>query len=167
MVPIVYKERWVPRQQAIFPAMIIAAVAVSLFSLAGIASMASQSSRATEAHARALAKSCRCGVVESIEAREMVGDGSGLGTVIGGVAGAVLGNSMGSGDGGRAALTVLGVGAGALAGNALEKRSKRYTVWQTTIRLDSGALHTYDSAIEPSWAVGSRVKLENGRLLDA
>jgi len=166
MMPIVYKERWVPRQQAIFPAMIIAAVAVSLFSLAGIASMAGQSSSATEEHARALAKSCRCGVVESIKAREMVGDGSGLGTVIGGVAGAVLGNSMGSGDD-RAAMTVIGVGAGALAGNALEKRSTSYTIWQTTIRLDSGALHTYDSALQPTWAVGSRVKLENGRLLDA
>lgn len=42
-----------------------------------------------------------CGVVESVRAVEVKGQGSGLGAVAGGVAGALLGNQIGNGNGGR------------------------------------------------------------------
>src|ERR1700704_453987 len=63
-----------------------------------------------------------CGVVESVQAVQKKGKGTGVGAVAGGVVGGVVGNQFGHGNG-RAAMTVLGAVGGGVAGNEIEKRS--------------------------------------------
>jgi outer membrane lipoprotein SlyB len=65
-----------------------------------------------------------CGVVESIRYVVQKGEGSGVGAIAGGVLGGVLGHQIGSGRGNTAA-TIVGAGAGAYAGNEVEKNAKK------------------------------------------
>ncbi|MBC7436450.1 MAG: glycine zipper 2TM domain-containing protein [Bdellovibrionales bacterium] len=108
---------------------------------------------------------CRgCGVVESVtpvtRQGEVNGIGNseiGVGTIAGGVLGAVLGNQVGNGNG-RTAATVLGAAGGAYAGNVVEKKMKKVTVYQMNIRMNDGSYRTIEqgSAI----ATGSRVVVD-------
>src|SRR6187401_1892854 len=123
----------------LYPLMLIAAIAVIVFSVVGIATMmgwlpnvesktdpAAKSAPATKSSASSTnrprvaysgAGACPdCGVVESIRAVESKGKGTGLGMLGGAVVGGILGNQVGRGDG-RTAATVVGAGAGAYAGN--------------------------------------------------
>ena len=65
-----------------------------------------------------------CGVVASIKAVETPGQTSWLGAAGGAVLGGLLGHQVGNG-GGRTAATVIGAGAGAYAGNEIEKRANK------------------------------------------
>ncbi len=105
-----------------------------------------------------------CGVVESVEAIQRKGEGSGLGAVAGGVLGAVAGNQVGRGDG-RKAMTVLGAVGGGLAGHEVEKRARGETVYKVKVRLDDGSLRIIEQATEPK--VGSRVEVHGDTLKSA
>lgn len=126
----------------LYPALILAAICVTLFSLIGIATMTgylpqavaspedrpkdNQDSKSSHANPGPVSAICtNCGVIESVRAMEVKGSGSGTGAVVGGIAGAVLGNTMGRGHG-RTAMTLIGGGAGAYAGNEIEKNSNRH-----------------------------------------
>lgn len=175
----------------LYPALIVAAICVTLFSLLGIAAMTghlpqasagtaanaaeSASVNESEDQARSLqenrhggatraAPCSNCGVIESIRATEAKGSGSGTGAVIGGIAGAVLGNTMGRGNG-RTAMTLIGGGAGAYAGNEIEKNSNRRTIWQTRVRMENGSSRTLSSRHQPEFGVGAKVKLVDGQLV--
>ena len=106
-----------------------------------------------------------CGSVESVTAVERSGkpDGVGIGTVAGGVLGAVLGNQVGHGNG-RTAATILGAVGGGYAGNAIEGRVRKVTVYEVAVRMENGSRRVVEVAQPPS--VGSRVTV-NGSTLSA
>jgi outer membrane lipoprotein SlyB len=110
---------------------------------------------------RPVAVCATCGRVESVNAVQQQGQGSGLGAVAGGVLGGVLGNQVGKGNG-RTAMTVLGAVGGGYAGHEVEKRVRTETAYQVRVRMDDGTLRTVTQKQAP--AVGSRVTVEDGRL---
>ncbi|HEU4458951.1 MAG TPA: glycine zipper 2TM domain-containing protein [Methylibium sp.] len=102
-----------------------------------------------------------CGVVESVQAVKVKGEGSGIGAVAGGVIGGVVGNQFGSGNG-RKAMTVVGAVGGGFAGHEVEKQVKAKTVYSVKLRMDDGTLRTVQQAQAP--AVGARFKLDGTQL---
>ncbi|MEO6016979.1 MAG: glycine zipper 2TM domain-containing protein, partial [Polaromonas sp.] len=81
-----------------------------------------------------------CGSVDSVTPVERSSKpaGVGIGTVAGGVLGAVLGNQVGSGNG-RTAATILGAVGGGFAGNAIEGRMRKETVYEVGVRMEDGS----------------------------
>lgn len=116
-----------------------------------------------------VAQACaNCGVVESAVAVQRAGQvngiansGIGVGAVAGGLVGGLLGNQVGGGSG-KTAATVLGAAGGAYAGHAIEKNTKKVTVYQVRIRMNDGTIRTVEqgSAI----AAGSRVVVDGNTL---
>ena len=102
-----------------------------------------------------------CGVVESVKAVQLQGQGSGVGVVAGGVVGGLLGHQFGDGKG-KTAMTVLGAVGGGVAGNEIEKRARSETVYDITVRMDDGSTRSFRRA--EAYAVGSAVVVE-GRTL--
>lgn len=178
------------KPKLLYPSLVIAAVAVTLFSLLGIATMTGilpqahsasgadggafrQEAVATEGAENtdnprgasgAVAACHACGSVESINQIESKGQGSGVGAVAGGIAGALLGNTMGAGNG-RTAMTLLGAGGGAYAGNEIEKNTRKTTSYRIRVRLENGELRTVYQRTPPAVAVGDRVKVVNGEIV--
>jgi outer membrane lipoprotein SlyB len=105
-----------------------------------------------------------CGVVEAINAIETKGDGSYIGMIAGGVAGAVLGSQVGHGQGTTVA-QVIGAAGGAFAGNEIEKRMKTSTHYEVVVRLENGGSQTVSYPAQPGLKVGTRVRVENGALV--
>jgi len=106
------------------------------------------------------------GMVESVREVKEPGEAKGVGAIAGGVAGAVLGHQVGSGRGNKLA-TILGAVGGAVAGSHLEKQARTEKRWEVTVRLDDGTTQTFSMAHEPAWRAGDRVRLHEGRLLQA
>jgi outer membrane lipoprotein SlyB len=100
-----------------------------------------------------------CGSIESVTpvTRSTKPAGVGVGTVAGGVLGAVLGNQIGQGNG-RTLGTIAGAVGGGFAGNAIEGRMRKETVYQVGVRMEDGSRRIVEVAQAP--AVGSRVTLE-------
>ena len=112
----------------------------------------------------AVAQICsNCGAVESVTPIERTtkADGPGIGAVGGGVLGAVLGNQVGNGNG-KTAATIIGAIGGGFAGNEVEKRMKRETVYQVGVRMEDGSRRTIEVAQPP--AVGSKVTVDGGSI---
>ena len=107
-----------------------------------------------------------CGSVDSVTPVERSSKpaGVGIGTVAGGVLGAVLGNQVGSGNG-RTAATILGAVGGGFAGNAIEGRMRKETVYEVGVRMEDGSHRIVETARAPS--VGSRVTVEGATLRTA
>jgi len=113
---------------------------------------------------RKAARVCvNCGVVEAINVVEVKGDGSYLGMIAGGVAGALLGSQVGQGRGTTVA-EVAGAAGGAYAGREIERRMKTTKHYEVVVRLENGGSQTISYATQPAFAVGARVKVENGTL---
>ncbi|MEO7401845.1 MAG: glycine zipper 2TM domain-containing protein [Polaromonas sp.] len=104
-----------------------------------------------------------CGSVESVTPVERSSKpaGVGVGTVAGGVLGAVLGNQVGHGNG-RTAATILGAVGGGFAGNAIEGKMRRETVYQVGVRMEDGSRRMVEVAHAPG--VGSPVTVEGSTL---
>lgn len=104
-----------------------------------------------------------CGAIESVTPveRSTKSAGPGVGAVAGGVLGAVLGNQVGQG-GGRTAATILGAVGGGFAGNAIENRVRKETVYQVGVRMEDGSRRVLEVAQPPN--VGSRVTLEGSTI---
>jgi outer membrane lipoprotein SlyB len=107
-----------------------------------------------------------CGVVEAINVVETKGNGSYLGMIGGGVVGALLGSQVGHGKGTTIA-EVAGAAGGAWAGNEIEKRVKTTKHYEVVVRLQNGGVQTVSYPSQPAFAVGSRVRVENGTLVAA
>jgi outer membrane lipoprotein SlyB len=105
-----------------------------------------------------------CGVVESVRRVEKKGEGSGAGLIAGGIVGGVLGHQIGSGRGNTAA-TILGAGAGAYAGNQIEKNVKKKSYWVVAVRMDDGSRRSVTSGGRPAFKQGDRVKIVDGNRL--
>jgi outer membrane lipoprotein SlyB len=102
-----------------------------------------------------------CGVVESVQAVQRKGEGTGLGAVAGGVVGGVVGNQIGKGNG-RKAMTVIGAIGGGVAGHEIEKRARAETVYSVRVRMNDGTVRTLTR--QQPVAVGARVTV-NGQTL--
>lgn len=179
------------RPKLLYPSMVIAAIAVTVFSLLGIATLtgalpfahsgtkdqnanaasaeaqddSGRSAAASDSAPKKLAAACpSCGVVESVRAVEVKGQGSGLGVVAGGVAGALLGNGIGQGNG-RTAATVLGAAGGAYAGNEIEKNTKKHTSYRIRVRMADDSVRTVIQREAPGVSTGDRVKIIDGAVV--
>ena len=95
-----------------------------------------------------------CGVVESVNAVQEKGEGSGVGAVAGGVLGGVVGHQVGGGNG-KTAMTVIGALGGGLAGHEVEKRVRSETRYDIRVRMEDGSTRVFRQA--QSMAVGTRV----------
>jgi len=172
------------RPRLLYPALVIAAISVTLFSLIGIAALTgvmpsahsnpqatatakaapagklAQSSVPSSApKARAGAAACvGCGTVESINLVETPAKTSGVGAVAGGLTGALLGNQIGRGDG-RTVMTIAGGAGGAYLGNKIEQNTRRTSSYKIVVRMDNGSLRTIYQTEAPSVAVGSQVQI--------
>lgn len=102
-----------------------------------------------------------CGTVESVTPVVRDGKGGPAGVIAGGVVGGLLGNQVGKGDG-RVLGTVLGAAGGAWAGNTIEKKMKKETVYSVRVRMEDGSTRTIEQATAP--AVGSKVTLDGSTL---
>jgi outer membrane lipoprotein SlyB len=116
------------------------------------------------AQARQAAPVCAaCGVIESINQVQVQGEGTYLGKIGGGIAGALIGSQIGSGKGTTVA-QIAGAAGGVLAGNEIEKRLKSTTHFEAVVRLDNGGTQTFSYPTQPGFAVGARVRADNGVL---
>lgn len=114
--------------------------------------------------ARQVARRCvDCGVIEAINLVEVKGEGSYLGKIAGGLAGIVVGNQIGDGNT-RTVARVAGAAGGAYAGNEIEKRMKTTKHYEVVVRLENGGTQTITYAAQPPFAVGAKVKVDNGTL---
>ncbi len=104
-----------------------------------------------------------CGVVTSVDAIKLQGDGSGLGAVAGGVVGGLLGNQVGGGSGKKIA-TVAGAAGGAYAGHQAEKHLKSTVRYDVTVRMDDGSTRTFSYDAQPAYQAGSKVRVVDGVL---
>jgi len=117
----------------------------------------------SEVHGVKLSTLCdACGVVSVAHVAHRQGQGGTVGTVAGGVLGGVIGHRIGSG-GGNTAATVVGAVGGALAGNALEKRVRKVTVWSTTVVFKDGSSRTFEATTDPELQEGEVVRIEHGQ----
>lgn len=106
------------------------------------------------------------GVVQSIDVVPREQAGIGLGTVAGAVVGGVLGNQVGSGSG-RKAATVAGAVGGGVVGHQMEKNTRAADdVYRVSVRMDNGAVQTLVQETPPVVAVGERVRLDNGAIVE-
>ena len=177
------------RPGILYPVMLIAAIVLIVFSVVGIATMMGwmpsvlsgneqgEITPATAPAAKAAASrprittsvpaSCRdCGVVESINAVEVKGEGSGAGAIGGALVGGILGHQVGSGRG-RTAATVVGAGAGAYAGNEIEKNAKKSTRYQVRVRMNDGTYRTFHESAQPALAIGQKVRVTEQGIVSA
>jgi outer membrane lipoprotein SlyB len=164
----------------LYPVMLIAAIALIVFSVVGIATMmgwmpaalsgsepaekaaavpaAKPAASRPRAMANAPAACSDCGVIESIRAVEVEGEGTGIGAVGGAVVGGILGNQVGRG-GGRTAATMVGVGAGAVAGHEIEKSMKKSMSYEVRVRMNDGTYRTFHEPAQPELAIGQKVRV--------
>jgi outer membrane lipoprotein SlyB len=102
-----------------------------------------------------------CGVVSDMHSETRDTPADAKGAVAGAVVGGLAGHGMGSGSG-RTAMTVLGALGGGVAGNAIEKKMRRVTVWTITVVFKDGTVRTYDSDADPRVAPGDVVVIAEG-----
>ena len=102
-----------------------------------------------------------CGTVESVTPIQRDGVGGGGGAIAGGVLGAVVGNQIGGGQG-KDLATILGAIGGGFAGNAVEKKMKKETVYQVQVRMEDGSSRTLEQATPAS--VGAKVIVDGNTL---
>ena len=167
------------------PLIIIAAIAITLFSLVGIGAVlgwiptsvgnpgaasapvalapeqpAAQPEEA-KPERKPAAKPKPKPVAKSEPARAAVPPPPPVVVAGGAVVGGVIGHQMGGGRG-KDVATVLGVIGGGLAGNAIEKNAKKTVEYQIVVRYEDGTKGLFTQATPPSWRPGDKVKVING-----
>ena len=105
-----------------------------------------------------------CGTVEAVTPVQRDGTSAGVGAVAGGVLGAVVGNQVGGGDG-KTLATILGAIGGGMAGNSVEKKMKKVTVYEVLVRMEDGSTRTLEQATPAS--VGAKVVVDGNTLQPA
>lgn len=84
-----------------------------------------------------------------------------LGTIGGAAVGGIIGNIFGGGHG-KALTTVIGAGAGALAGNVAEKAITKQNGLEIEVKLDNGQLVSIVQGADQSFSPGERVRVLRG-----
>ena len=100
----------------------------------------------------------QCGTVQSVTpVQRDAAKGSGVGVLAGAALGGLLGNQVGGGTG-KTVATVIGAVGGGWAGNEVEKRMKKETVYQVTVRMQDGSTRNFEQ--NDPIAVGTAVTVE-------
>ena len=177
------------RQAILYPAMLIAAISVIIFSMIGIAAMTGllpstvagyrvsgeagspavnqESQEAVPAPSTAAAvrkpavAACGdCGIVESIRSLQRQVEGT-MPSAVG-----VPGAQIDGGSGGRTAATSGDARPGVVADNEMERNKSMNTsvTYQVRVRMSDGAHRNVYQATEPRVAVGQRVRVSDGQL---
>lgn len=103
-----------------------------------------------------------CGTVESVTAvQREPASGSGVGVIAGAAIGGLLGNQVGGGTG-KDLATIAGMVGGGWAGNTVEKKMKRETVYEVAVRMEDGSLRKLEQ--KSPVGVGTKVTV-NGSIL--
>lgn len=102
-----------------------------------------------------------CATITAVTPLEREGAPSGAGVVAGGLLGALVGNQFGGGDG-KTLATIAGAVGGGIAGNTVEKKMKKTTVYRVELRMDNGDQRSIEQATPAS--VGARVRVEGDSL---
>ena len=105
-----------------------------------------------------------CGAIESINAVEEAGQGSGLGAITGGVVGGLVGNQIGQGNG-KTVATIAGVAGGAYAGNQIEKNVKKTSHYNIEVRMEDGSFRTITQKSAVGLSYGDKVKIIDGEIV--
>ena len=63
------------------------------------------------------------------------------------------------------AATIIGAGAGAYAGNQVEKNKNTNQYWNVRVRFEDGTTQTLRYETAPNLRNGDRVRVENGKLV--
>jgi len=104
------------------------------------------------------------GVVQSIDSVRAQSQTSGAGAIVGGAIGGLVGHQVDHGAK-KDLATGVGIVAGALIGNEVEKNNRGYhDVYRVTVRLDSGAQRSFDYASLSDLRIGDRVRIDNNQL---
>lgn len=102
-----------------------------------------------------------CGTVESVTPIQRDGTASGGGAIAGGVLGAAVGNQVGGGNG-KTLATILGAVGGGFAGNTVEKKVRKETVYQVRVQTRDGSTRTVEQSTPAT--VGANVTVEGNTL---
>lgn len=105
----------------------------------------------------------KCAECGVIESVQQV-ENRGEGSGVGAVGGAVVGGLLGhqvGGGRGKDVMTVVGAVGGAVAGNQIEKHVKSTTSYAITVRFDNGSSRVFNVANAPTWQSGDKVKIIN------
>ena len=114
--------------------------------------------------AQASTYSAQYGVVQSIDTVRAQSQTSGGGALLGGAVGGLVGHNVEHGNK-KALATGVGIVAGALIGNEIEKNNRGYRdVYRVTVRVDRGGMLSFDYASLNDLRVGDRVRIENNQL---
>jgi outer membrane lipoprotein SlyB len=179
----------------LYPLMIIAAMAVILFSIVGIATMTGhlpaafsevqpgQATSETKAAAKPdatkpvaapragtpgpVARTSPCPDCGVVESIT-ASEVKGQPSGVGMVAGGVTGGVIGNqigGGSGRTIATIVGAAGGAYVGNEIEKNVKKTTVYRITVRMDDGTTRTLTQEAPPGFGIGEKVRIVDGRLV--
>jgi outer membrane lipoprotein SlyB len=106
-----------------------------------------------------------CGTVESVTAVEHdAAQGSGIGVIAGAALGGIVGNQFGGGAG-KDLATIAGMAAGGWAGNTVEKKIKKETIFEVKVRMEDGTVRKLQQ--KTSIGVGTRVTVEGGKITPA
>jgi outer membrane lipoprotein SlyB len=105
-----------------------------------------------------------CGIVTSMHEETRDGQGSGAGAIGGAVLGGVLGHGIGGGSG-RGAATAIGAIGGGFAGNAIEKKLKKETLWLASVTFKDGTSETFEETSDPGFVEGDVVQVVRGHLV--
>ena len=185
------------RQGILYPLMVIAAIAVIVFSVAGIATMmgwmpsvssktqpaadersgaaaprsesAARTGDAVHASRPRIASSAPCPDCGVVESIRTV-ETKGEGGPLGTIGGAVVGGVLGNQVGrgsGRTAATVVGAGAGAYAGHEIERNMTKSVRYQVRVRMGDGSYRTFQESAPPALAVGQKVRVTERGLVAA
>lgn len=104
------------------------------------------------------------GVVQNIETVRAQSQTSGGGAVVGGVIGGLLGHQVDHGAR-KDFATGVGVVAGALIGNEIEKNNHGYRdIYRVTVQTQRGGVRSFDYASLYDLRIGDRVRIENNQL---
>jgi outer membrane lipoprotein SlyB len=80
--------------------------------------------------------------------------------VVGALVGGALGNTVGSGDGRRAA-TVVGAVAGGAVANNMTRDQRRYDLYRIDVQFDNGDIYSFDQDDAAGMQAGSFVEVRN------
>lgn len=105
-----------------------------------------------------------CGTIESVTPIQRAAPTSGIGAVAGGLVGGLLGNQVGGGTG-KAVATVAGAVGGGFAGNAIEKNTRKTTIYEVRVRMNDGSVRTIEQSAAAT--TGARVVVDGNVLRPA
>ncbi|WP_296509989.1 glycine zipper 2TM domain-containing protein [Rhodoferax sp.] len=144
------------------PAKTPAPVAEVAVAQAAVSPVATPSTQPAPVRLPAKVVCAQCGTVEAVTpVQRESANPSGAGAVAGAVLGGLVGNQFGGGDG-KALATIAGVLGGGWAGNTVEKRLKKETVYLVDVRMEDGSLRSIEQSAPAS--VGQAVRVEGGRI---